>query len=40
MDKITKEWLEEFLVSVADVEIFDTDTIGSPMVTWVDHIEQ
>jgi hypothetical protein len=36
MEKITKEWPEEFLVPVADVELFDTDTIGSPMVTQVE----
>jgi hypothetical protein len=33
MEQITKEWPEEFLVPVADAELSDTDTIGSPIVT-------
>jgi hypothetical protein len=33
MEKITKEWLEEFHVSIDDVELFETDIIGSPLVT-------
>jgi hypothetical protein len=33
MEKITKEWPEEFLVPVADVELSDTDMIGIPIVT-------
>jgi hypothetical protein len=33
MEKITKEWLEEFIILVVDAELFDTDTIGSSMVT-------
>jgi hypothetical protein len=40
MDKITKEWLEEFLVPVADVELSDTETIGNPIVTRVEHVRQ
>jgi uncharacterized protein YpbB len=40
MEKITKEWPEEFLVPVVDAEFSDTDTIGSPMVTQVEHVEQ
>jgi hypothetical protein len=38
MDHITKEWLEDFLEPVVDVELSDTDTIGSLMVTLVEHI--
>jgi len=33
MEKITKEWLEEFLVPVADAELSNTDMIGIPIVT-------
>jgi hypothetical protein len=33
MEKITKEWLEEFLKLVANEELSNTDTIGSPIVT-------
>jgi hypothetical protein len=33
MEQITKEWPEDFLVPVADAELFDTDTIGSSIVT-------
>jgi hypothetical protein len=40
MEKITKEWLEEFLVPVVDVELSDIDTIGSPIVTQVEHVGQ
>jgi hypothetical protein len=38
MEHITKEWLEEFLLPVADVELSDTDIIVSPLVTWVEHV--
>jgi hypothetical protein len=38
MEQITKEWLEDFLVPIVDVELFDIDTIGSPMVTRVEHV--
>jgi hypothetical protein len=40
IEKIKKEWLEEFLVPVADEELSDTDTIGSPIVTRVEHVRQ
>ena len=40
MEKIIKEWLEEFLVPVVDVELSNTDTIGSPIVTRVKHVRQ
>jgi hypothetical protein len=40
MEYITKEWLEEFLVPIADAELSDTDIIGSPLVTWVEHVGQ
>jgi hypothetical protein len=40
MEQITKEWPEEFLVPVADAELSDTDTIGSPIVTRVEHVRQ
>jgi hypothetical protein len=40
MEQITKEWLEEFLVPVTDAELSDTDTIGSPIVTRVEHVGQ
>jgi hypothetical protein len=40
MEQITKEWPEEFLVLVVDVELYDTDTIGSPIVTRVEHVRQ
>jgi hypothetical protein len=38
MEQITKEWLEEFLVPVVDAELSDTDTIGIPLVTQVEHV--
>jgi hypothetical protein len=40
MDQITKEWLEEFLILVVDEKISDTETLGSPMVTLVEHVGQ
>jgi hypothetical protein len=40
MEQITKEWPEEFLVPVDDAELSDTDTIGSPLVTRVEHVGQ
>jgi hypothetical protein len=40
MEQITKEWLKEFLVPIADAELSDTDTIGIPLVTQVEHVEQ
>jgi hypothetical protein len=40
MDQITKECLEEFLVPVADIELSNTKTIGSPIVKNVEHVEQ
>jgi hypothetical protein len=40
MEDITKEWLLEFLVLVDDVELFDPDIIGSPLVTWSEHVGQ
>jgi hypothetical protein len=40
MEQITKEWSKEFLVLVANVELCDTDTIGSPLVTQVEHVRQ
>jgi hypothetical protein len=35
MELITKEWLEEFIVPVADAKLSDIDTIGIPIVTQV-----
>jgi hypothetical protein len=40
MEKITKEWPEEFLVPIADAELSDVDIIRSPLVTWVKHVRQ
>ena len=40
MEKLTKEWSEEFLVPVTDAELSNTDTTGSPMVTRVEHVRQ
>ena len=40
MEHITKEWPKEFLVPGVDTKLSDTDTIGSPMVTRVEHVEQ
>jgi hypothetical protein len=40
MEQITKKWPEEFLVPVANAELSDTETIGSPIVTWVEHVRQ
>jgi hypothetical protein len=31
---------EDFLVSVNDIELYYIDLIGSPLVTWVEHVEQ
>jgi hypothetical protein len=33
MEHITKDWLEEFLAPVVDAELYDTNTIGIPIVT-------
>jgi hypothetical protein len=40
MEKIMKEWLEDFLVLVNDVESLQPDIIGSPLVTQVEHAGQ
>jgi hypothetical protein len=40
MEQITKDYPKEFLVHVADAELSDTDTIGSPIVTRVEHVGQ
>jgi hypothetical protein len=40
MDKITKDWPEEFLLPVSNEKIFGTYTIGGPIVTWVKHFRQ
>jgi hypothetical protein len=40
MEHITKEWSEEFLVPVTDAKLSDTDTIGSPIFTRVEHVGQ
>jgi hypothetical protein len=40
MEQITKEWMKEFLVPDADAKLSDTDTIGSPIVTQVEHFRQ
>jgi hypothetical protein len=40
MEHITKEWPYEFLVLIIDAELYDTDTIGSPIVTRVGHGRQ
>ena len=37
MEQITKEWPEEFLVSIDDAELFNLDIIGIPLVTQVEH---
>jgi hypothetical protein len=39
MEQIMKECPEEFLVLVADAKFSNTDTIGSPIVTQVEHVE-
>jgi hypothetical protein len=40
MEEITKEWPTEFLVPVEDTKLSDADIIGSPLVTWVEHVGQ
>jgi hypothetical protein len=40
MEKITKEWPEEFLVPIDDTELSNTKTIGSPIVTQVEYVRQ
>jgi hypothetical protein len=40
MEEITKEWLAKFLIPVEDAELSDADIIGSPLVTWVEHVGQ
>jgi hypothetical protein len=40
MDQIAKEWSKEFLLLVADAELSNTDIIGIPLVTWVEHVGQ
>jgi hypothetical protein len=37
MEEITKQWPTNFLVPVEDVEFSDSDIIGSPLVTRVEH---
>ena len=38
VEQITKEWLEEFLVSINDAKLSNKDIIGSPLVTQVKHV--
>jgi hypothetical protein len=38
MEQITKEWMKEYLVLVDDVELFDPNIIGSPLVTEAEHV--
>jgi hypothetical protein len=38
MEHITKEWPEGFLVLVVDAKLSNNDTIGSPIVTRVEHV--
>jgi hypothetical protein len=38
MEEITKEWPEEFLLLINDEKLSDTDIIGSPLVTWFEHV--
>jgi hypothetical protein len=40
MEHITKEWPKEFLVHVVDADLSNTDTIGSSIVTRVEHVRQ
>jgi hypothetical protein len=40
MEKIMKEWPEEFLVPVDDAELSNPDIIGSPLVTRFEHVGQ
>jgi hypothetical protein len=40
MEHIIKEWRKKFLVPIAYAELFDTDTIGSSMVTRFEHVGQ
>jgi carbamoylphosphate synthase large subunit len=39
MEQITKEWPKEFLVHVVDAKLSDTNTIGNPIVTQVEHFK-
>jgi hypothetical protein len=36
MEKITKEWLAEFLVPVEQTKLSDPNIIKSPLVTWIE----
>jgi hypothetical protein len=38
MEKIIKEWSEEFLILIVDAKLSDTNTIGSPIVTRDEHV--
>jgi hypothetical protein len=40
MEQIIKKWPKEFLVPVVDAKLSDTYTVGSPMVTRVEHVRQ
>jgi hypothetical protein len=40
MEQIMKEWSEDLLVPVTDVELSNTNTIGSPMVTFIENVGQ
>jgi hypothetical protein len=40
MEQIRKEWSEELLVPVDDAKLFDTNIIGIPLVTRVEHVGQ
>jgi hypothetical protein len=40
MQHITEEFPKQFLVRVTDAELSDTETIGSPIVTRVEHVGQ
>jgi len=38
MEQIMKEWPKNLFVPVVDEELFKTYIIGSPLVTWVEHV--
>jgi uncharacterized protein YsxB (DUF464 family) len=38
MEKIMKEWPEEFQTPIVDVELSNADIIGSPLVTRFEHV--
>jgi hypothetical protein len=40
MEKIMKEWPEEFQTPIIDAKLSNADIIGIPLVTWFEHVRK